>query len=464
MRLLVVGGSDAGIQAGLRALERDPAVQVTVLLADRYPNYSICGIPYHVAGEVPDWHELAHRSHADLQAAGLDLRLEHRAVRIDPAARQVDCLDAAGATRRFGYDQLVVAAGALPASPPIVGLDSLGPADGVHTLHTIGDTLALTASLTRHQARHVVIVGAGYIGMEMAEALRGRGLDVTLLERLGQVLPATLDPELASELEATLRRHDVAVHTNTTVQAITRADAGAGLVVHGPAGARWPADVVLVVAGVRPDSHLAAQAGLRLGVAGAIWVDRHMRTSAPGVLAAGDCVVTYHRLLQADTYLPLGTTAHKQGRVAGETATGGTRAFAGSLGTQVVRVFDRVVAATGLRDPQAGAAGFDPLTFQAEAFDHKVYYPGATPLQVRLTGDRPSGRLLGAQLLGHLGAEVAKRIDILATAIAYRATVEELGELDLSYTPPLGSPWDALQHAAHAWLAHTDTPQGTRPH
>jgi NAD(P)H-nitrite reductase large subunit len=203
MRLVIIGGSDAGIQAGLRATERDPAVAVTVLVADRYPNYSVCGIPYHVAGEVADWHDLAHRSRADLAAAGLDVRLRHRAVRIDPAAKQVDCLDEAGDLRRFGYDQLVVATGALPARPPIGGLEELGPDQGVHTLHTIGDTLALTASLTRRHARQVVIVGAGYIGMEMAEALRTRGLGVTVLERLPQVLPATIDADLSAQLEVT---------------------------------------------------------------------------------------------------------------------------------------------------------------------------------------------------------------------------------------------------------------------
>jgi len=309
----------------------------------------------------------------------------------------------------------------------------------------------------------VVIVGAGYIGMEMAEALRTRGLGVMVLERLGQVLPATIDPELAAEVQATLARHDVQVHLDTPVRAISRDEAGAGLVVHVPGGARWRAEVVLVVTGVRPDSSLAAQAGVQLGVAGAISVDRRMRTSAPAVLAAGDCAVTYHRLLEVDTWLPLGTTAHKQGRVAGETPTGGTRQFAGLLGTQVVRVFDRVVAATGLRDPQAAKAGFAPLTVAAVADDHKAYYPGASPLQVRLTGDRRSGRLLGAQLLGHVGAEVAKRIDILATAIAYEASVADLGDLDLSYTPPLGSPWDALQHAAHIWLRHATGSPVTRP-
>jgi len=355
----------------------------------------------------------------------------------------------------------VLATGAVPARPPIAGLEKLGPRDGVHLLHTIGDMHALAGGLQQRQARSVVIIGAGYLGMEMAEALRTRGVRVTVLERLPQVLPATLDAQLAAQLEETLGRHDVEVHTHTPVAAITRD--GAHLVVHGPDATTWHADLVLVVTGVRPDSRLAAEAGLRLGVHGAIAVDRHMRTSASGVFAAGDCVVTYHRLLGADTYLPLGTTAHKQGRVAGENAIGGRRVFAGSLGTQVVRVFDQVAAATGLRDAQAAAAGFDPVTVEAVADDHKAYYPGATPLRLRLTGDRRSGWLLGAQLLGHVGAEIAKRIEILATAIAYGATVEEISDLDLSYTPPLGSPWDALQqHAARAWTtAATHRPTRT---
>jgi NADPH-dependent 2,4-dienoyl-CoA reductase/sulfur reductase-like enzyme len=449
MRLLIIGGSDAGIEAGLAAREHNPGVEATVLVADGYPNFSICGIPYHIAGEVPDWRELAHRRHDELTAAGLELRLGHRAVRLDLAARQVVCAGAAGSSHQLGYDRLVIATGALPARPPIDGLEHLDADDGVHVLHTIGDMLALAGALRQRQARSAVIIGAGYIGMEMAEALCSRGVRVTVLERLPRVLPATLDPPLAAQLTRTLRRHDVEVHTHTPVAAIARD--GAHLVVRGTDAATWSADLVLVVTGVRPDSRLAAEAGLRLGVHDAIAVDRHMRTSVPGVFAAGDCVHTYHRLLRADTYLPLGTTAHKQGRVAGENASGGRREFAGSLGTQVVRVFDQIAAATGLRDAAAAAAGFDPVTVEAVADDHKAYYPGASALRMRLTGGRRSGRLLGAQLLGQVGAEIAKRIDILATAIAYGATVEELTDLDLSYAPPLGSPWDAVQHAARAW-------------
>ena len=208
--------------------------------------------------------------------------------------------------------------------------------------------------------------------------------------------------------------------------------------------------MVLVVVGVRPDTTLAETARVELGVHGAIAVDRSMRTSVPHVWAAGDCVITHHRLL-GDTYLPLGTTAHKQGRVAGENAVGGSRTYAASLGSQVVKVFDLVAGRTGLRDGEARAAGFQPRTVPATADDHKAYYPGAEPIAMRFTGDVPTGRLLGVQLVGRLGSEIAKRVDIVATAIHCGLTVDQMSDLDLTYTPPLGSPWDAVQIGAQAW-------------
>ena len=214
-------------------------------------------------------------------------------------------------------------------------------------------------------------------------------------------------------------------------------------------------DMVLVVVGVRPDTELAASAGATIGQRGAISVDRRMRTDLPHVFAAGDCVVTHHRLL-GETYLPLGTTAHKQGRVAGENALGGDCTFAGSLGTQVVKVFDHAVARTGLRDHEAVAGGFDPVTVGSEADDHKAYYPGSHRIAMRFTGDATTGRLLGVQLFGHKHAEIAKRVDIGAAAIFHEMTVDAMSELDLSYTPPLGSPWDAVQMGAQAW-ARADT-------
>jgi NADPH-dependent 2,4-dienoyl-CoA reductase/sulfur reductase-like enzyme len=444
MRLLVIGGSDAGIAAALRARELDPSVEATVVVADAFPNFSICGLPYYLSGDVGDWRDLAHRTTADLEQAGLQLLLDHTAQSIDPIRKRVTVTSQHG-RRQLGYDQLVIGTGAVLVRPPIDGLDL----PGVHVLHTMADTFALHQALTAG-SRSAVIVGGGYIGLEMAEAFTARGLAVTLVEQAPAVMP-TVDLELGRLLGEELRRHDVQVVNDVTIKAIHHQAVG-GLTVAGEPDFTATADLVLVVVGVRPDTDLAVAAGVATGVRGALRVDRHMRTNLADVLAAGDCVETYQRLLDRPTYLPLGTTAHKQGRVAGETAVGGDRAFAGSLGTQVVKVFELAVARTGLRDPDAAEAGFDPVTVGSVQFDHKAYYPGAHQLHLRITGDRQTGRLLGAQLVGHHDAEVAKRIDIPAGALFHHMPVNGLSDLDLSYTPPFGSPWDAIQLAAHDWV------------
>jgi NADPH-dependent 2,4-dienoyl-CoA reductase/sulfur reductase-like enzyme len=461
MHLVMIGGSDAGISAALRAREVDPAAEVTVVLEDAYPNFSICGIPYYLSGEVTHWRNLAHRTLADLEAAGMRLRLDTIARRIDVPGRKLLITSADGGDELLGYDKLVVGTGAVPVRPPIAGLagpDALGPADGVHLLHSMGDTFAVMATLERAAPASAIIVGAGYIGLEMADALTIRGLAVTQIEQLPEVLP-TVDPDLGALVHTELASRGVEVLAGTTVQAITRAAPGQpgrlgvqATAAHGTAVTRT-ADMVLVVAGVRPETALAADAGAALGVRGAIAVDPGMGTSLPDVFAAGDCVVTHHRLLGL-TYLPLGTTAHKQGRVAGENALGGNRQFAGSLGTQVVKIFDQAAARTGLRDHEAVGAGFDPVTVASQADDHKAYYPGSHRITMRVTGDRATGRLLGLQLFGHRHAEIAKRIDIAATAIFNQMTVDAVSDLDLSYTPPLGSPWDAVQMGAQAWVRH----------
>ena len=461
MHLVMIGGSDAGISAALRAGELDPGADVTVVVADAYPNFSICGIPYYLSGEVTHWRNLAHRTIADLEAAGMRLRLDTTARRIDVPGHKLLLTSAEGGEELLGYDKLVVGTGAVPVRPPIRGLagpGALDPGDGVHLLHSMGDTFAVMATLEQSAPASAVIVGAGYIGLEMADALTVRGLAVTQLEQLPEVLP-TVDPELGALVHAELAARGVEVLTGTAVQAVTRAQAGqpgrlkVEATADGSAVTRT-ADMVLVVVGVRPDTALAAEAGATLGAKGAIEVDRWMRTLLPDVFAAGDCVVTHHRLL-GKTYLPLGTTAHKQGRVAGENALGGNRQFAGSLGTQVVKIFDQAAARTGLRDHEAAPAGFDPVTVGSEADDHKAYYPGSHRLTMRVTGDRRTGRLLGLQLFGHRHAEIAKRIDIAATAIYHNMTVDAVSDLDLSYTPPLGSPWEAVQMGAQAWLRAT---------
>jgi NADPH-dependent 2,4-dienoyl-CoA reductase/sulfur reductase-like enzyme len=446
MRLLVIGGSDAGIAAALRARELDRAVEATVVVADAFPNFSICGLPYYLSGDVADWRDLAHRTTTDLEQAGLQLLLDHTAQAINPAAKQVTVTGHHG-ERQLGYDQLVIGTGAVPVRPPIDGLDL----PGVHVLHTMGDTFALHQALAAG-AGSAVIVGGGYIGLEMAEAFSARGVEVAVVEQAPAVMP-TVDIDLGRLLGEELGRHDVQVVNDVTVKAIHH-QAG-GLTVAGEPDFTATADLVLVVVGVRPDTDLAVAAGVETGVRGALRVDRHMRTNLPDVLAAGDCVETWHRLLDRPAYLPLGTTAHKQGRVAGETAVGGDREFAGSLGTQVVKVFELAVARTGLRDIEAAGAGYDPVTLGSVQYDHKAYYPGAHQLHLRITGDGQTGQLLGAQLVGHQDAEVAKRIDIAAGALFHHMPVDGLNDLDLSYTPPFGSPWDAVQLAAQDWVRQT---------
>jgi NADPH-dependent 2,4-dienoyl-CoA reductase/sulfur reductase-like enzyme len=459
MHLVMIGGSDAGISAALRARELDSGSEVTVVVADAYPNFSICGIPYYLSGEVARWQNLAHRTIGDLEAAGMGLRLDTTALRIDVAGRKLHITTPGGASELLSYDKVIVGTGAVPVRPPIGGLDALGAADGVHLLHSMGDTFAVMRTLESAAPASAVIVGAGYIGLEMADALTVRGLQVTQMEQLGEVLP-TVDPQLGALVHAELAAHGVEVLTGTTVRQISRAAPGQAGRLHVQAtaadgtGVTRAADMVLVVVGVRPDTTLAAEAGVTLGIKGAIAVDEGMRTGLPDVFAAGDCVVTHHRLLGV-TYLPLGTTAHKQGRVAGENALGGNRQFAGSLGTQVVKIFDQAAARTGLRDQEAAPAGFDPVTVESEADDHKAYYLGSHKITMRVTGDRATGRLLGIQLFGHKNAEIAKRVDIAAAAIFHGMTVDGLSDLDLSYTPPLGSPWDAVQMGAQDWARAT---------
>jgi NADPH-dependent 2,4-dienoyl-CoA reductase/sulfur reductase-like enzyme len=441
--LLVIGGSDAGIAGALAARHHDPSWDVTVALADRYPNFSICGLPFYLSGETPNWRDLAHRSAADLTEAGLHLALETTAVDLDPPNRHVTVAQD-GRCHELVYDEVLVATGAKPVRPPLPGIDL----DGVHTMHTMADAFAVHERL--RDARHVVIVGAGYIGCELADAFTRRHLDVSVIEALPEVL-STVDNDLGRHVRDELTGHGVRVLVDTAVTGIRSRERR--LHVSTGSGLDVAADLVIVAVGVSPNTAFGRRGGLATGGRGAFVVDRRMATGIPHVWAAGDCVETWLPLPGRAGYLPLGTTAHKQGRVAGTNAVGGDRLFAGSLGTQVVQVLNVAVARTGLRDSEASTAGYHPRTIEVTVDDHKAYYPGATPMVLRVTGDIDTGRLLGAQVVGHRTAQVAKRIDIFATALQSALTVDAVSDLDLSYTPPYSSPWDPVQTAAQTWLS-----------
>jgi NADPH-dependent 2,4-dienoyl-CoA reductase/sulfur reductase-like enzyme len=445
-RVLILGGSDAGISAALRAREVDPSTQVAVVVADRFPNYSICGLPFYLSGEVPDYHALAHRTADDITDQGIGLLLNHTARSIDPVNHTVMITDETDLAHQIEYDRLVIATGAVPLHPTIIGLDL----PGVFLLRSMDESFAVHDFLSTHAPQSAVIIGGGYIGLEMADALTLRGLKVTVVEHAASVLK-TVDASLGKLVSAELERHGINVVNSVAIERI--AQEGTQLEVMGSGGFHASCDLVLVAVGVRPLTTLATSAEIEMGPSGAIRVTRRMETNVPDIYAAGDCVETWHRLLSRPTYLPLGTTAHKQGRIAGENTVGGTREFAGTLGTQVVKVFDLAIARTGLRDDEARQAGYEPLTVESTFWDHKVYYPGAHPFHIRLTGDTITGRLLGAQMVGHVSGEVAKRIDSVATALFHTMSIDGLSDLDLSYTPPLSSPWDPVQMSAQAWQA-----------
>jgi NADPH-dependent 2,4-dienoyl-CoA reductase/sulfur reductase-like enzyme len=448
VKVVIIGGSDAGIAAAMRAREVLPSCEVVVVVADKYPNFSICGLPYFLSGEVPDWRDLAHRTVADIEAAGVRLMLGHTARFIDTKRKTVSVSIKSGKTLDVEYDRLVLATGALPILPSIPGMDL----DGVFPLRFMDDSFALQSFLTKRAPTSAAIIGGGYIGLEMAESLTRRGVAVTVIER-GRTVLKTLSSGLGDIVQEELMRHGVKVVNNVTVSSMERS--GEQLRVNAT-GYSVKVDLALVAVGVMPNVALAESAGLVMGTGGAIAVNRFMETSELGVYAAGDCAETWHRLLQTATYMPLGSTAHKQGRAAGENAVGGKREFIGTIGTQVVKVFDLAVARTGIRGAAARIAGLDPLTIDSEVWDHKAYYPGAHSLRIRVTGDCNSGILLGAQIVGHHDGEVAKRIDIFATAIHHGMSVDGLSNLDLSYTPPFGSPWDAVQIASQAWVQKHD--------
>ena len=440
MRIRIIGGSDAGISAALAAQATNPNSEISVFLADDFPNFSICGLPFFLSGETPDWHSLAHRIRFD----GIEIRKSQSVKHINLHRKTISVEVRPGVVEPLAFDKLIVGTGAVPFRPPIQGLDL----NGVFELHTMEDSFRVKEYVERAGARSAIIIGAGYIGVEMADALSHRGMRVTIVDRISVVFP-TVDAEFGSIIEGKLRDHGVEIRTNTEIAAIE--SSAAGLTVTAKDGWRSSAELVLLVVGVKPASDLAREAGVPLGPHGAIQVNERMETGIPDVYAAGDCAETWHRVLQRYTYMPLGTTSHKQGRVAGENAAGGEREFAGSVGTQVVKIFDLAVARTGLRQEEAQKEGFNTATTGFSCWDHKAYYPGAEQLHFRITGDPKSGKLLGAQLLGHWKSEVAKRIDIFAIALFHGMSVDGLNDLDLSYTPPLSSPWDPVQMGAQAW-------------
>lgn len=478
-KLVVIGGVAAGMSAAARAKRLNPDLEVTVFERSGYVSYSACGLPFYIKGDVTDRASLIARTPERFAADGIQVRLKHDAIAIDPASHRVTVRDlAANALRDVHYDRLILAAGAQATRPNVPG----AYLPGIFTLRTIEDADAIKSWLAVQKPRHAVVVGAGYVGIELAEAICFNGVDVTVIEAQNQVLPA-LDADLAVALQLRLESVGVQLQLGTTLKSFVGAEwvgevvarvlarldvaspaepnlSGDTLRVRGDTlrvrevvtdRGSLPADLVILGGGARPAVDLARAAGIALGAAGAVAVDAEQRTNVPDIWAAGAVGETYHRLLAKPIYFPLARAATLQGRVAGVNAAtlgaaGGSARFPGTLGTSVVKAFGLTVAMTGLTVRQATAAGFDVGHTTVTSTSRAGFMPGSEHIQTRLVFENGSGRLLGAQMVG--GDEVAKRLDVVALALQAGLTAADLAEADLTYTPPVAPLWDGALSAA----------------
>ncbi|WP_131741127.1 FAD-dependent oxidoreductase [Actinomadura roseirufa] len=440
-RLFVIGGDAAGMSAASQARRRRDAddLEITVVERGRHASYSACGIPYYVGGAVSDLDRLIARTPAEFRDRGIDLRPRTEATEIDLDGGRVRVRDLAdGGERWEHYDHLMVATGAVPVRPPLPGAD----AGGVHGVQILDDGVALRRALDAGP-RRAVVVGGGYIGLEMAEALVARGLEVALVDAADQPM-RTLDADMGALVADALRGIGVALHLGEPVEGF---DTSGGRVTAVRTAARTlPADLVVLGLGVRPGTDLARAAGIPVGPTGGIVTDRRMRARAERVWAAGDCAETRHLVTGGPAAIALGTHANKQGRVAGINLGGGYATFPGVVGTAVAKICQVEVARTGLNEREAAEAGFETVSAVVASTTRAGYYPGATEMRTKLVAERRTGRLLGAQIVGEEGA--AKRVDGLAIALWNGMTVEEMTGLDLGYAPPFSPVWDPVLIAA----------------
>jgi NADPH-dependent 2,4-dienoyl-CoA reductase/sulfur reductase-like enzyme len=462
-RLVVIGGGAAGMSAASAARRADPGLDVVVCEAGGFAAYGMCGIPYYLGGMVPEpEHLLTYPPATFREKRHIDLRLHTRVTGIDPGTRRVhlaasqrgapslESLDLESRDlespdlesrdlESLDYDALVVASGADPVRPPVPGLDERR----VFTIRSLDEAIELRRLLDSGTVRHAVVVGAGYVGLETAEALVSAGLDVDVVEALPRVL-GTVDEPVAALVQAELERH-TRLHLGARLEAVDTGGAAGGGLIAVVDGTGITTDLVVIAVGVRPATDLLIQAGAEHLPDRSVVVDEGMRTSLPNVYAAGDAVALPHLVLGRPAWVPLGPAANKTGRVAGTVAAGGSASFKGVVGTVAVKVFDLEVASTGLTLDEARAAGLDAVATDEVSRSRAKYYPGSSPLHVRLVHTR-EGRLLGGQLAGREG--VAKRVDVLATALYAGLTVADLAALDLSYAPPFAPVYDPVLAAA----------------
>ncbi len=435
MRIIIIGGVAGGTTAATNARRYDKDAEIVLYEAEEDISYAACGFPYFLGGRVTDMKELAPRGPEFFRDNHrVEVLLSHRVESIDSLEKTLTVRDVKK-NRVFqdSYDSLIIATGATPFLPPLEGKEL----PHVFTLRTVQDALRMKSFLTEHCPRRIVIAGSGFIGLELLENLKSDDNSVTVVEKGNKITPV-LDQDMADYLEEKLLHYSIDFLKGTAIQRIEPD------FVHLDNGESLRADMVILSIGVRPNVALAKEAGVALGEFGAISVDKHMETSLPCIYACGDCVETFNIVTGKPVYRPLGTTANKTGRIAGENAAGNRLSCRGNLGTGILKVFDYTVGVTGLSEREALAQGFDVVTLNKKLADRPRYF-GGSRMQAKIVADRKTGRLLGAQIIGRTGVD--KRIDVLAVLITQRAVAEDLFHLDLAYAPPFSVTKDPVHVA-----------------
>lgn len=450
-KILIIGGVACGPKAAARARRRDPEAEITIIEKGGYISYAGCGMPFYLAGTVPKLDGLMATPYGEIRTreffagrSAINVRTATLAESIDPAAKTVAVRDlATNAVESLPYDQLVLATGASPVKPPIPGIDL----KNVFTMHHPDDAKTVLAFINESGAETVVIMGGGLIGLETADAMNAQAVDVTIVEMMPTILSRLLDGEMARNLEKKLRAEKAIIMTGAKALEFKAGEGGKVAAVVLDNGEEIETDFVVVAAGVRPNVELAKATGLAIGPSGAIAVDEFLRTSDPHIFAGGDCAENTHIVSGAKVFAPMGSTANRHGRIIGDNVTGGASKFPGITGTAVLKVLGVNVGRTGLTEDDARAHGFDPVVCMSPSVDRAHFYPGGMPILIKLVGDRATGRLLGGQIIGR--GDMSKRIDVLASALFMRATMEDLANFDLGYAPPFSTALDAVTHSSN---------------
>lgn len=434
-KLLIIGGVAAGMSAASKARRTNPDLDITVYTNEPYISYAGCGLPYFISNNVPMLEHLLARSVEQFAAQNITVKNYSQVSEIDPYTKTIHIDDlVAKNIYKDHYDRLIIATGARPYMPQFEGNNL----SGIFVLRNIQDSLAIKDFLQKERPAQLVIIGAGYIGLEMVENLKQYDAHITLLERSSHIIP-NMDEDLARILHKYLESQGVDIITGLNILGFEGKDKVSSIKTD---QGDIKADFVLISAGVVPNSDLAGRAGVELGVREAIRVNEKMETNLPDIYAAGDCCTVTQLITGKETYIPMGTTANKQGKTAGENAAGGKACFKGVLGTGIARIMDMEIARTGLTEKECQAENIEYIVSGIKSKTAASYSPNAGDIYVKLLADKKTRQLLGGQILGYAGA--AKRIDIIATAITLRSTIEQLIDMDLAYSPPFSPVWDPV--------------------